>query len=255
MKPLPRKSFFFSAFIYAILFIFSMVFFTASLKKEVAFETIQACYQTALKLRKRKKYRAALKLWHKGEMVFQQTNEKAGYYPSIWKGFLTAGSCLRQQGKNLAAIKIFNEGLRYHPLSPNLMMGKASAAKKSAHYEEAIQSLLWCQKLFPQDPKIAFHLAESYHKLKKPQQALSQYLQAWNNLQGKNNIKIFSLLPKIITLYLSLNNLEEARKLVNQASTLQLTAHERELLLRVENQLRQHEKNMKDVPGGKKTKE
>ncbi|MEA2110164.1 MAG: tetratricopeptide repeat protein [Pseudomonadota bacterium] len=229
MKKTLNKYFLFLTCIYLVIFLGSLYFSVVSLKKAMAFATIRTYSINGEKLLKKGKAAIAKTLWHKGDKLYQQIENKPGYYTQGYKGFHDAGQCLYRLGKHQQAIAAFNQALRLHPYSISDLGRRAAAADKIGNYELVIESLSLCEQIYPLNWHVAYNLADAYRRTDKLAQAVPYYQQAWDR-----NPKKIPILLQLINSHLTLGNLDEAGRLIKQVKNRKIKPKERQYLTRAE---------------------
>ena len=232
MKNHFNRYFLLLSLIYLLIFLGSLFFGITTLGKRVAFATVKSYFLTGIELQKEKKSKLAHSFWDKGAQIYQLADKTLGYYPLIYDGFHYTGNCLHNLGQDKAAIKAYNQALKYHPYSIIDLAARATAAAKTGDYNLAIQSLELCQQIYPFNWKIAYNLADAYKQTNKPKQALPYYLQAWK--QTPNNFPIFL---QVVNTYAVLGNIEEARRITNQMAAKKLKPEYRQIVTSLQNAL------------------
>jgi tetratricopeptide (TPR) repeat protein len=229
MKNSFNKYFLFLSFIYLVLFLSSLYFGVVSLKKAMAFATIRTYSINGEKLLKKGKAAIAKTLWHRGEQLYEQIENKPGYYTQVYKGFHDAGQCLFRLGKYQQAIAAFNQALRVHPYSISDLGRRAAAADKIGDYDLVIESLSLCEQIYPLNWQVAYNLADAYRKTGKLAQAVPYYEQAW-----ERNPRQIPILLQLLSSHLTLGNLGAADRLIKQVENRKIKPKERQYLTRAE---------------------
>lgn len=229
MKNSFNRYFLFLSFIYLVLFLGSLYFGAASLKKAMAFATIRTYSINGEKLLKKGKAAIAKTLWQRGDQLYEQIENEPGYYTQIYKGFHDAGECLYRLGKYRQAIAAFNQALHLHPYSISDLGRRAAAADKIGDYELVIKSLSLCEQIYPFNWHVAYNLADAYRRTGQLAQAIPYYQQAW-----KLNKKKIPILLQLVSCHLTLGNLDEADRLIKQVKKRKVKPKERQFLTRAE---------------------
>ncbi len=87
-------------------------------------------------------YKGALQAW-------QQVLKYGGYYPILSGEYLIAGNCFQQQRQPRAALKCYEKGLTYDPVSISLLTTLGGCAFRLGEYDKAFSALQKSRSIFP----------------------------------------------------------------------------------------------------------